>query len=275
MIPDVLTNYLFIDIETVRNTADFNSLDEKTKKFWIKKALLLEKNVLPPQKKYPEESYLSKSGIFAEFSRVICISVGAFFRKNDELYFKVKSFKNENECDILTAFFTFITEKYGDNEVILCGHNIREFDIPFICRRALIYKMRIPELLNFMGKKPWEVTKVIDTMEIWKFGDYKNFTSLDLLAHLLGIPSPKSDLSGEKVGAAYWEEGRLNDIVKYCEKDVITTGRLIQRILGMNFFEDDKIVFIRENRRVSHTQASVQNRKTLQEEPVPGNDSII
>lgn len=247
MIPAVLTNYLFLDIETVSSVADFSMLDEKMKFFWTHKALSMNKNTGSEAKSRIEESYSSKAGIFAEFSRVICISIGAFFRRNDELHFKVKSFKHQLESELINDFFSFINEKYGDNEVILCGHNIREFDIPFICRRALVHKVRIPELFNFMGKKPWEITRMIDTMELWKFGDYKNFISLNFMAHLLGIPSPKSDLSGEKVGPAFWEEGRIDDIVQYCEKDVITTGRLVQRILLEDIIDDDKIVFIKEH----------------------------
>ncbi len=248
MIPGPITNYLFLDIETVSSSKTFSDLSNSMQQFWAKKAQTLSKYEDSHHSDYNEIMYSSKAGIFAEFSKIVCISIGAFFRKDGELHFKVKSFKNNDEADLIAEFFQLMEEKYSDNEVILCGHNIREFDIPFICRRALVNRKRIPELFNFMGKKPWEITKVIDTMEIWKFGDYKNFTSLDLMAHLLQIPSPKNDLSGEKVGQAYWEENRLEDIVKYCEKDVITVGRLIQRILDEEIIDDTKIIYIKDKK---------------------------
>ena len=219
-----LSNVLFLDIETVSNVEDYSELPENLKPLWDRKASF--------QKDYDgyneSKLYYQRAGIFAEFGRVIVISIGQIFlNQENEWSIKTKSFKGDNEKALLQEFKT-VLEKYPKN-LILCGHNAKEFDFPYICRRMLINGISIPEVLNIQGKKPWEIAHQ-DTMELWKFGDYKNFTSLDLLANILGLPSSKDDMDGSQVNEFYYKKNDLDAIAKYCEKDVVTTAYVFVKL---------------------------------------------
>ena len=211
-----LHKILFLDIETVPIARYYDDLDQDWKKLWDKKAKYLIKD-----KQTPKDIY-QRAGIYAEFGKIICISVGGINKQNK---IKIKSFFSDNEHELLTNFSIFLNNHYNTEEYFLAAHNGKEFDYPYIARRMLINKISLPKLLDNAGKKPWEI-KHIDTLELWKFGDYKHYTSLELLAKLFNIPSPKSDISGADVAQVYYEDNQLERIVKYCEKDVITLIKL-------------------------------------------------
>ena len=220
---------LFIDIETASETANFSALKEPKRKLWGKKHRNISFEIIAT----PSDTYTERAAIYAEFGKVVCISC-AFF-EGEELH--IYSFYHAMERDLHLAFSKFLEKK----ALILCGHNIKEFDIPYLCRRMLINKVTLPKKLNITGKKPWEVN-FVDTLQLWKFGDYKSYTSLDLLAYLFDIPSSKDDIDGSQVGKVYWQEKDLARIVKYCQKDVVTVVRLIQRWQQKSLIEDEKII---------------------------------
>lgn len=235
-----LTNVLVLDIETVPGVPDFQLLPEKWKTLWQDK---ISKTM--PENFSPEDSYLQKAGILAEFGKIICISTGFFYNGNDgKLCFKLKSFSGDDETALLRAFVEMLNtfrEKRGI--FALAGHNLKEFDIPYICRRMLMLKLPLPECLQLSGKKPWE-TNLIDTMELWKFGDYKNYVSLNLLAAVLGIETPKDDIDGSMVKDVYYRERDLPRIVTYCQKDVVTVANVILRFKGLPYLEKENISIV-------------------------------
>lgn len=228
-------NILFFDIETVPQNQNFESLDSETQILWDKKSTFIRK-----EEQSAADIY-ERAGIYAEFGKIICISAGYIVKNGNERIFRVKSFYSEDEAIILKGFGnalnTFCNSAYKN----ICGHNIKEFDVPYIARRMLINRLPLPAVLNIAGKKPWEV-KVLDTMELWKFGDYKHYTSLALLTHILGIPSPKDDIDGSMVAQVYYQEKNIERIVTYCEKDVLATAQLILRFKGEELIKDDCIV---------------------------------
>lgn len=227
-----LQNILVLDIETVPQFSTFDELPENLQKFWDLKTRFQRK-----EQETPDEFY-QRAGIWAEFGKIICISVGIF--KNNQS-FRVKSFYSHDENELLTDFIKLLNGQ--PPQLILCAHNGKEFDFPYLCRRMLINGLEIPAQLNIAGKKPWEINH-LDTMELWKFGDYKNYTSLNLLAAIFNIPTPKDDIDGSMVGSVYWLENDLERIRIYCQKDVITTGRLLQRFKGLPFLTEEQITFI-------------------------------
>ncbi len=211
---------LFLDIETVPNASAWNELPESEQKLWDKKTFFQRKNEITA-----EDFYMEKAGVMAEFGRIICISVG-MMEKNKKLL--IKSFYGDDEKRLLEEFGEiFNRQKLRD--VILCAHNGKEFDFPWIARRFLINGMPPPLPFQMFGKKPWEIPH-LDTMELWKFGDYKTFISLELLAHVFGIPTPKDDIDGSMVSSIYHIEKDLSRIVKYCEKDVLTLANVFRRM---------------------------------------------
>ena len=233
-----LSNILFIDIETVPEKADFDELQTDMKEFWKIKGKYWIKDEVPDNGK-AAELYSEKAGIYSEFAKVICIAVGFINNKNGKQELRIKSFAGDDEKKLLTDFAELLNSKFDrPDKFMLCGHNIREFDIPFLSRRMIINNISLPELLKIAGKKPWEVQHIIDTMEMWKFGDFKNYTSLALLATVLGIKSPKDDIDGSLVGKVYWETGDLERIVKYCEKDVRTVAQIYLRMNYLPMLED-------------------------------------
>jgi 3'-5' exonuclease len=190
------------------------------------------------------ESFKNKAAIFAEFGKIVCISMGiAYYDKEASQYkIRLKSFSQASEEELLKSFCDLINKHYSNPLThALGGHNIKEFDIPFICRRLIINRMVLPDILKISGKKPWELNYFIDTMEMWKFGDWKSYTSLKLLTAIFDIPSPKDDIDGSQVGQVYWEENDLERISRYCEKDVMATMQVYDRISGDNLFNTDNI----------------------------------
>ena len=186
------------------------------------------------------EGVYSKAGIYAEFGRVICISVGYILQKDGEEQIRLKSFSSDDESKLLQDFSDLLNSHYNNDQFMLCAHNGKEFDIPFLARRFLINGMTLPHLLNVAGKKPWEI-KQIDTMELWKFGDFKHYTSLDLLTHIFKIPTPKDDIDGSQVAKVYYEDNDLDRIIKYCEKDVVATIQLLRKYRGQTLIDQEFI----------------------------------
>lgn len=236
-----LKRTLFLDIETVSGFKNFDELPDNMAALWKYKTRQFFKD--PSEDIGPDEWYVSKAGIFAEFAKVVCISVGYFlFDGNEISKFKVKSFASDDESVVLTDFVNLLKTYYSDPKTsFICGHNIKEFDIPFLCRRMVINGIEFPTLLDISGKKPWETAHLLDTMDMWRFGDYKNYTSLNLLSATLGIPSPKDDIDGSMVGHVYWQENDLERISLYCQKDVVTVAQVLLKFAGLPLIDNEKI----------------------------------
>jgi predicted PolB exonuclease-like 3'-5' exonuclease len=224
---------VFIDIETVPVLSTFDSLEPSMQALWEKKSSNFRK-----EDQTAEDIY-QRAGIYAEFGKIICISVGMLKDKNP-YGFRLKSFYGEDEKSLLSEFSAMITKFSKNREALLCAHNGKEFDYPYIARRMIINELHIPDILNNAGKKPWEI-KLLDTMELWKFGDYKNYTSLDLLSSILGFPSPKDDIDGSMVAGIFWDEHDLKRIVTYCEKDVLAVARILLRFMNQGQISMDNI----------------------------------
>ena len=232
-----LHRILFLDIETVSQFREYTDLPTELVKHWNKKAHFIHRHLSEvPEEEQNEiyrQTYKEKAGIYAEFSKIVCISLGVLDVEDDKKELRIKSIYGDDEKAILMAFTQLINQYYSNpKNSFFCGHNIREFDMPFICRRMIVNGLKLPEILQIAGKKPWEVPYFLDTLELWKFGDYKHFISLDLLAAILGISSPKGQMDGSHVGHVYWEEQGLDRIVEYCEKDVLT---VVQVYLAMRY----------------------------------------
>ena len=225
---------LFLDIETVSQEKSYDQLDERMQKLWDKKAEQIGKG---DEDATPASLY-DRAAIYAEFGKIVCISVG-FFNSNR---FRLKSFYNHDEKALLAEFAKMLDLYYYHPDSQLCAHNGKEFDFPYIARRMLINGIKIPRVLQVAGKKPWE-TQFIDTMELWKFGDYKNYTSLDLLCAVLDIPTPKDDINGSEVGRVYWQENDLERIKTYCQKDVLAIAQLMRRYNYLPLITDDCVDF--------------------------------
>ena len=221
---------LFLDIETVSQEKTYDQLSERMQKLWDKKADQLNRD---NDDLTPADIY-DRAGIYAEFGKIVCISVGIF---NGER-FRLKSFYSHDEKALLADFADMLNRHYDSPYAQLCAHNGKEFDFPYIARRMLINGIQIPKVLQVAGKKPWE-TNFIDTMELWKFGDYKNFTSLDLLCAILDIPTPKDDINGSEVGRVYWQENDLERIKTYCQKYVLAIAQLMRRYHYLPLIPDD------------------------------------
>ncbi|OIQ31005.1 MAG: 3'-5' exonuclease [Bacteroidetes bacterium MedPE-SWsnd-G2] len=218
-----LEHILFLDIETVPELEEFNDLDDTKKELWDLKTKYQRKEEFSP------EEFYERAGIWAEFGKIVCISVGYFNISGDDREFRVTSFFGE-ETKILNDFKNLISTHFGHAKHLLCAHNGKEFDFPYIARRMIINKIDIPYKLNLFGKKPWEVPH-LDTLELWKFGDYKNYTSLKLLTHILGIPSPKDDIDGSDVCHVFYNDpDGIDRIVTYCEKDTIAVAQIFLRL---------------------------------------------
>lgn len=220
-------NILFLDIETVPQHPSFDLVPNDWKELWKRKAEALLRN----REEETIESIYSRAGIYAEFGKIICVSCGVIQGSGAEKKIVIKSFFGEDEKELLTAFADMLRKWSADSQKYLCAHNGKEFDFPYLCRRMIILGIPLPSILNIAGKKPWEVTH-LDTMELWKFGDFKNYTSLNLLAHTLGIPTPKDDIDGSMVGDVYWKEKNIERIAVYCQKDVVTAAQIFLRLQG-------------------------------------------
>lgn len=226
-----LNNILFLDIETAPVTYKYSDLSAAEKELWDKKWSFNLDNK-------PSELY-AKAGVFAEFSKVICIGLGYYNGKE----FRVKAITNKSEKELLEEFAELVKTHFNKAEHVFCAHNGKEFDYPFLSRRMIINGVAFPKNFQLQGKKPWEV-KHLDTMEMWRFGDVKNFTSLNLLAHIFDIPSPKDDMDGSMVAKVYYEEKNINKIAKYCLKDVITLARVYQKYTNQPMLTDKQIVYV-------------------------------
>ena len=234
-----LKGILFIDIETVPVERDFSLLTEPMQAEWTRKSKFLK--IANDAIADPAMLFGDKAGIFSEFAKVVCIGFGSLQQQEKTWKMRLKSLVNDDE-KILLKEFCDVIERFSRHykDIRFCGHNIKEFDIPFLCRRMIINNIPLPDCMQVAGKKPWEVAH-IDTMEMWKFGDHKNFTALSLLATVLGIPSPKSDIDGSQVAGVYWEEKDLPRIGRYCLQDVFTSAKVYLRLKGISDIELEPI----------------------------------
>ncbi len=234
-----MDDLLFLDIETVPKVPHFKELDNYEQSLWEEK-----KGKFRTAEESVESFYFNNCPIFAEFGKIVCISVGYTFQDGMFQGFELKSFYGDDEKKLLIEFSNFINERLAvSRNLSIVGHNVKEFDIPYICRRLLMNGMKMPDYFeSLQGKKPWEAG-LVDTMELWKFGDYKGYISLKLLAFCLGIPSPKDDISGKDVGKVYWEEKGLERIKTYCQKDVLTVAQIILKLKGLSLFSESNVRF--------------------------------
>jgi 3'-5' exonuclease len=242
-------NVLFIDIETVPGTADFNDLSEEMQELWGAKCrTLLKRGEGEVEFEEMEELYKTRAGIYSEYGKIVCISVGFLTKQADskEPILRLKSFTNHLEASVLEDFAQMLDKHFNNPEKFaVCGHNIKEFDVPYICRRMLINQLGLPRMLDIAGKKPWETKHLLDTLEMWKFGDIKNYTSLRLLCAVFEIPSPKDDMDGSDVAGVYWEDRDLDRIASYCEKDVLATVQLYLRLKRLPLLRNDQVIVVR------------------------------
>ena len=233
-----LSKVLFLDIETVPEVYHWNKLDPIMQELWSAKTRYRQES----QGKNAEELY-KEAGIFAEFGRIICIGVGRLEKKDDGHHLRVTAYRDSDEAAVLRQFAELLDKHYDTPDHWLCGHNGKEFDFPYIARRCIVNRIRLPKLLDIGGLKPWEVGH-LDTMNMWSFGDRKNFTSLALLAQVLDIPTPKDDISGADVARVYYEENDLERIAKYCCKDVVATAQLYLRLRGNALMPETHITIV-------------------------------
>lgn len=226
---------LFLDIETVPQVYHFSELDEKTAKLYLdKNRFLQERDGLSNDEIY------ERAGVFAEFGKIVCISCGLVQEGPNGKEIRLKSFAGDDEKQLLKEFGAMLSQHYYSDAHILCGHNAKEFDFPFIARRMLVNDIDLPNSLDIAGKKPWEINH-LDTMELWKFGDYKHYTSLSLLCHIFGVPTPKDDISGADVAKVYYEENDLDRIVVYCQKDVVALIQLFLKFRNEKLVDEENI----------------------------------
>ncbi|MBW6489591.1 MAG: 3'-5' exonuclease [Lentimicrobium sp.] len=228
---------LFLDIETVPQYPSYSDMPENFRKFWDLKAPKIRNEEEKKADIKPAELY-SKAGIYAEFGKIICISIGFIY--NNKL--RIKSFADDDEAKLLSDFGLMLEKSFNKPEILLCAHNGKEFDFPYISRRMLINGIKLPTILDLAGKKPWE-SPFLDTMELWKFGDFKNYTSLALLSAIFNIPTPKDDIDGSQVGKVYWVDKDLARITIYCQKDVIAIAQLLLRYQGKPMIEEQNIIY--------------------------------
>jgi len=241
LIPKNIEQILFLDIETVPHYSEYGQMPERFKKLWDKKSEQLNMNkadLISPDKMY------ERAGIYAEFGKIICISVGFVYKEEEQLNARIKSFYGDDEKELLKSFSDLIKKEFSEKRKFecLCAHNGKEFDFPYISRRLLINGLNVPDVLNSAGKKPWEVNH-LDTMELWKFGDFKNYTSLNLLTAVFDIPTPKDDIDGSQVRQVYWGEKNLTRIVEYCQKDVVAIIQVFLRYQGIDLINEKNISF--------------------------------
>jgi len=236
MSPVPLHNILFLDIETVSQYPSYNEMSKEWKDLWDLKSVYLLRN---RENENPESIY-SRAAIYAEFGKIICISCGVIPSNSPEKKIIIKSFCGEEEKVVLFQFSEMLNKWTTDSSKYLCAHNGREFDFPYLCRRLIINQLPIPSVLQMSGKKPWEVNH-LDTLELWKFGDFKSYTSLNLLAQTLSITTPKDDIDGSMVGTVYWIEKDLPRIVHYCQKDVVTVAQIYLKMNGETLIKEENI----------------------------------
>ncbi|WP_108868015.1 3'-5' exonuclease [Aquimarina aquimarini] len=231
-----LEHILFLDIETVPEHMNFEELSEEMKYLWADKTKYQRKDEFSP------EEFYEKAGIWAEFGKIVCISVGYFAFKGEMRSFRTKSFYGE-EKQLLIDFKNLLETHFGRPHHLLCAHNGKEFDFPYIARRMIIHSIALPHKLNLFGKKPWEVSH-LDTLDLWKFGDYKHYTSLKLLTEILGIPSPKDDIDGSQVREVFYKDQDIDRIIIYCEKDTVAVAQILLRMRQEELLSDDEVISV-------------------------------
>ena len=240
-----LNKILFIDIETVPQTGKLEELPEEMQKLWVIKYDLLRRKMTEkyPDEMTPAQGFESSAGIYAEFGKIICISVGFISESTTSASFRIKSIAGKDEKMLLDEFSALVERFFTSSEHNFCGHNIKEFDIPYICRRMIINGLQLPKALQINAKKPWEVN-IMDTLDFWKFGDFKNYTSLKLLTAVLGIPTPKDDIDGSQVAEVYYKNDDLPRIITYCQKDVLATAQVWLKMNGHPLINSDKVNYV-------------------------------
>ena len=232
-----LTKILFLDIETVSQHVSVSELSEAELALWNKKSQRLREEDMS------DEDLYKKAGIFAEFGKIVCISVAYMHKVSKEYELRVRPFYDDDERKLLTHFMELVNMYFNTKKTYFCAHNGYEFDFPYIARRALILGIKVPSTLDTRGKKPWEIQH-LDTLDLWRFADYKNYTSLALLAHVFGIPTPKDDIDGSQVGDVYWKENNLQRIATYCQKDVVTVAQLFRKYRSEELIPENKIIYV-------------------------------
>lgn len=236
MSPFPINNILFLDIETIPQYSSYTNMPEAWQELWKLKSSFL----LRGKENETTESIYTRAGIYAEFGQIICISCGVIQGAGADKKIIIKSFAGDNEKIVLHEFSEMLKKWATDGTKYLCAHNGKEFDFPYLCRRLIVNHLPIPSILQLSGKKPWEVNH-LDTLELWKFGDFKSYTSLNLLAHTLGIATPKDDIDGSIVWKIYWEEKNMPRIITYCQKDVITVAQILLRMNGEELIKEENI----------------------------------
>ena len=231
-----INKVLFLDIETVPALPNYKKLDDRWKKLWEKKSQSLVKENITAADMY------DRSAIYAEFGKVVCICVGILTGYPNNPSLRLKSFAGDDERKILSDFADLLRVYFSTEQSRLCAHNGKEFDFPYMSRRMLIHGIELPYLLDTAGKNPWEINN-LDTMELWKFGDFKSYTSLDLLAGVFDIPTPKDDIDGSMVADVYYQDQDLDRIEKYCLKDVVTLCQVFLRLMNLKTIPDDRVIF--------------------------------
>lgn len=232
-----LKNILFLDIETVPQHSSYDDLDDRWKRLWDKKA-----NQIAKDDETPEVLY-KRAGIYAEFGKIICISVGFLQQLDNQREFRLTSYYGKDERVVLEKFCRLLHQNYHPKVHFLCAHNGREFDFPYLSRRILINRLKMPAMLDLAGKKPWDI-KHLDTMNLWKFGDFKNYTSLDLLAAVFDIPSPKDDIDGSKIYGVFYQDEDLERIKLYCQKDVTSLASIYLQMSNQPPLEPYEITIV-------------------------------
>lgn len=227
---------LFLDIETVPEVEHFSDLSSEKQDLWAQKSQYQRKDDFSP------EEYYRRAGIWAEFGKIICISVGYFAPEETSRSFRITTISGK-EDSILKQFKSLLETHFNHPKHLLCAHNGKEFDFPYIARRMLIHNIKLPSKLNLFGKKPWEVPH-LDTLELWKFGDYKHYTSLKLMTNVLDIPSPKDDIDGSEIFSVYYNDNDIHRIIDYCQKDTLAVAQILLRLRGEALLEQHEITYI-------------------------------
>ena len=234
-----IENLLMLDIETVSQFSSYDLMPEKWQDLWDHKVAMY-----LPEGETPESFYPKRAAILAEFGKVICISMGYFHQGGNGVQLRIKSFFGHDEKELPQSFIHAVNQwQKVKRSMSFCGHNVKEFDMPYLCRRFLVNDMGIPSYLDFQSMKPWE-TNIVDTMQFWKFGDFKNYISLNLLAACLGVESPKNDIDGSMVGEVYWQQQDLPRIVHYCQKDVVTVAQIILRMKNLPMLDEGQVEMV-------------------------------
>lgn len=235
-----LQNILFLDIETVSCVEEYSLLNERIAALWDKKSGLIKKE----EEFTSAEMFTKRAAIYAEFGKIVTIAVGIItLDDKKEKTLRIKAFADDDETKILQDFKNLVEKKFNQSKLLLCAHNGREFDFPYMCRRFLINQIPIPQVLQLEGKKPWEIMH-IDTMELWKFGDRKSYTSLDLLAAIFDIESSKDDIDGSMVHEVYYKNKQLDRIAQYCMQDVLVTAQLFLKLNCLPVIPEERVVML-------------------------------